>query len=137
MIENHHGRWAGENLLWLEAGEPLRSAGAITISAQQVEIDWSFKGKPHHGVMKLSAEGTKASCHWVDSWHMEAGMDLVGTWSEGLLNVRGTYPAGDGPDWGWRIEVDLRSPELAVLRMYNIWPSGREDDAVLLEGRVG
>jgi len=40
----------------------------------------------------------------------------------GLLVLYCTYPAGDGPEWGWRIELDTSEAEQCTLRMYNLQP---------------
>ena len=43
-----------------------------------------------------------------------------------------SYPAGEGPDWGWRLRVCLRTmgPERLVLQMTNVTPWGEEARAV-------
>ena len=49
---------------------------------------------------------------------------------EGLVSVHGTYGAGEGPDWGWRITVEADGPDAFVMRMFNITPDGEEAPAV-------
>jgi hypothetical protein len=47
-----------------------------------------------------------------------------------MVVVRGSYPAPTGPDWGWRIELDLRLADQLQMRMVNITPDGQEMLAV-------
>jgi hypothetical protein len=68
--------------------------------------------------------------HWIDSWHNgDAVMACEGTGSDGRVDVRGSYPAPSGPDWGWRIRVEPGSGSL-VIRMDNVSPDGEEYPAV-------
>jgi hypothetical protein len=49
----------------------------------------------------------------------------------GVIDVRGTYAAPPGPDWGWRIQIEAElQAGLLVLLMYNVHPDGKEDLAV-------
>jgi hypothetical protein len=61
-------------------------------------------------------------------------MLLHGLFEENVLRLYGTYSGGEGPDWGWRIELDLRDPEHATLEMFNLEPAGAIHPAVLLRG---
>ena len=41
-----------------------------------------------------------------------------------------SYSAGEGPDWGWRIEVRVPGPDAFLIEMFNIEPGGKESIAV-------
>ena len=71
------------------------------------------------------------SAHWIDSWHNGfTVMTCDGTVNDsGVIDVRGTYPAPPGPDWGWRTVITPGVDTLQVV-MHNIWPDGREELAV-------
>jgi hypothetical protein len=45
------------------------------------------------------------------------------------VKLTGSYSAGSGPDWGWRIEIGLVDGRLS-LTMINIEPEGEETWAV-------
>ena len=123
-------QWAGKGELWLD---PLgntadHSECTIAIDDEGISYTWSYKGDTHRGSLKPSDGGAD----FTDSWHSPQAMrcnDVPGSW--GLLNVQGSYSAGEGPDWGWRISLCVRAPtgEL-VLQMTNIAPWGEEGRAV-------
>lgn len=70
---------------------------------------------------------------WVDSWHM-ASKAMVCEGSSGLgggrVELRGTYAAPPGPDWGWRTVLDPGDGNTFRMVMYNVSPDGNEDLAV-------
>ena len=45
-------------------------------------------------------------------------------------NVLGSYPAPEGPDWGWRTTLEMRGKDNLVVTHYNITPDGDESPAV-------
>jgi hypothetical protein len=49
---------------------------------------------------------------------------------DGDVNVRGSYPAPERPDGGWRMTLEMPTPESLLLRMFNITPDGQEAWAV-------
>jgi hypothetical protein len=131
----HHGSWRGPNRLWMEdptAAE--RSDGTLEVSASSVKYSWAFQGAAHHGEISLSGPAGALAAAWTDTWHAATGMSLHGFAEDGRVLLFGTYPAGDGPDWGWRIELDSRDPEHFVLRMFNVPPSAGPVPAVDLRG---
>ena len=72
---------------------------------------------------------------WLDSWHMARQvMTCECETNDEMATLSGSYAAPPGPDWGWRIEVDLRDPEHLTLRMFNVPPAGDEVIAVVLRG---
>jgi len=128
-------QWTGKAELWLD---PLGNDAIVCDCTLQIEhgtirTTWSYEGKPQHGVLTLRSGGAD----FTDTFHSPTPMACVcapNPW--GLIDVLGTYAAGDGPRWGWRITVALRpdSDEL-VLQMANIKPWGEEGRAVRMVGR--
>ena len=57
-------------------------------------------------------------------------MPCSGSAAEAAVSVKGHYAAPPGPDWGWRITVQLESAEQFRLIMHNITPDGEEMVAV-------
>lgn len=135
--DSHHGNWSGPNRLWFEPSSTERCDGTLSVAATLVEYGWSFRGKPQTGRMALFGPAPSVRAEWRDSWHMGAGMQLNGFVEDGVLRLFGTYPAGDGPEWGWRMELDWRDPEHFVLRMFNVEPDGTIQAAVDLRGGRG
>jgi hypothetical protein len=132
---SHHGAWKGPNRLWLsDPANPERSEGTITAEASRLRYTWSFRGKPHEGELELGGPPGAVRGAWKDSFHMEKGTVLHGCFAEGRLVLYVTYSVGDSPEWGWRIEVDVRDPEHLALRMFNIEPTGTIQPAVDLHG---
>jgi hypothetical protein len=130
LLELDGSNWAGTAELWLDpAGDKgERSDCTVAIRDGAVTYTWSYRDEPHRG--SLVPDGGRVQ--FVDSWHSPEPMRcdrLGGTW--GLLDVRGTYGAGEGPDWGWRITVSQRTGtgEL-VLQMTNLAPWGEHGRAV-------
>jgi hypothetical protein len=136
VLANHLGKWRGTNKLWLDGpGEPEESAGVLEVTGDQVRISWAFRGSAHQGLCVLEDTEDTVQLDWQDSWHAENGMQFTGEAFADAVDVFGSYPAGEGPDWGWRIVIDLGEPDRLLLRMYNITPEGEEALAVELDGR--
>ena len=107
--------------------EAITSDCSITIGANAIDYVWSYEGKPHAGKLALRDGGAEFS----DSWHSPAAMPMkaaADTWA--LVDVHGTYAAGDGPPWGWRIYLSHRPTDELVLQMTNINPWGEDGRAV-------
>jgi hypothetical protein len=100
-------------------------AEAIEGQFLEFRYRWSFEGEPQSGLLLAHATGVSAKAVWFDSWHnAESWMTLDGSITPSSVDLRGTYPAGDGPDWGWRIV--LAAAETLTIDMYNITPAGEE-----------
>jgi hypothetical protein len=56
-------------------------------------------------------------------------MFCTGGATDGGVSVTGSYEAGSGPAWGWRIELQRAGADL-MLTMYNISPGGQDYLAV-------
>lgn len=121
---SHRGDWRGPNRLWFQGPEPERSEGQLAVASRSVKYGWSYQGKSQSGEIDLWGPPGAVRAAWKDTWHAADGMALHGHLHEGVLRLYGTYPAGEGPEWGWRIEVDTRDPEHLSLRMFNLLPGG-------------
>ena len=127
--------WTGKAELWLD---PLGNEAEVcectmAVTADELSYRWSYQGTPHTGRVALRAGGAA----FTDSWHSPTPLECTSApapWA--LVDVFGTYPAGEGPPWGWRITVSHRpeSDEL-VLQMTNVKPCGEEGRAVRMVGR--
>lgn len=134
ISSKHHGRFTGPNRLWFEGPEPERSQGSMVASATKLAYAWSFRDKGQEGQIELFGLPGALRADWRDTWHAAKGMALHGLLEEGVIRLFGTYPAGDGPEWGWRIEIDCRDPEHLTLRMFNVAPDDGVSPAVDLRG---
>lgn len=131
LAELANTTWVGTSELWLdpENNVGITAPCSIEVTPGTITYRWSYEGKPQTGTLVLRDDGGLA---FTDTWHMPGGMAMsanAGTWA--MVDATGTYPAGDGPPWGWRIYVSRRpdSDEL-VLQMTNICPWGEDGRAV-------
>jgi hypothetical protein len=68
---------------------------------------------------------------WIDSWHNDRrAMVCPGTLLDGGgVDVFGTFPAGDGPPWGWRTRIEPTTDGWSM-KMWVVTPAGEESPAV-------
>lgn len=133
------GNWKGSSSLWLEPGK-LADESPI-VGNVQIILDGRFalflyqssvEGEAQHGMFTFGyntmLEQFEAS--WVDSFHNSTGiMFCTGHEAENGFSVLGSYPdPANGPDWGWRTEVQLIDDEL-IVSAFNITPEGQEAQA--------
>lgn len=147
-IRDVEGSWAGRSKLNLPQDPSVEtvfeSDSTVTIAVDPTNTfatltcTWAHEGESHEGSMLIcgSGKGDTVSVAWADSWHQSASlMSLSGTGMKSdTLRVAGSYPAGEGPDWGWRIEIGRSAADLE-LRMVNLTPDGDEMWAVLAHYR--
>jgi hypothetical protein len=119
----------GKAELWLDpmGNEAKLSDCSITVADGEVSYSWSFKDKPQQGRIAVGADAAQ----WSDTWHNPEPMTcrpLAGSWA--LIDIAGTYAAGEGPDWGWRTTLSQRPSGELVLQMTNITPWGEHGRAV-------
>ena len=134
------GKWTGTSQLYLEPppAKSLDSASRLSVtpvaggSFLQFNYDWTYEGETQTGVLLLGAdEDAATSAAWVDSFHMSSKiMSCTGTATTSVAELRGTYEAPPGPDWGWRITIRSGSAGELQIVMHNISPEGQEDLAV-------
>lgn len=134
------GQWQGPSVLQDPSNnlkDESTSTATITsiVGGRFVRIDytWAYNGKPQEGsfLIGLVRSTGVLTMHWIDSFHMsDVVMACQGTINEaGTIDVRGSYAAPPGPDWGWRTVFTL-APDTIRMVMYNIWPEGKEELAV-------
>jgi hypothetical protein len=141
------GAWTGNNLLrlsWLTPSD-FHSPSNLTVAAAAqgacltFSYTWSHEEKAHAGLLLLGHDDklNLATAAWVDSWHQRAGLlNCQGAIdAAGAIDVRGSYAAPPGPDWGWRIVITPGAADTLQLAMYNITPEGDEDLAVRADYR--
>ena len=107
-VETHQdSEWSGGSELWLDpAGNDAETSDAtLQVEADHIVYTWSFRGAPHTGELRWSDGGLS----WKDSWHQPEFVPLTPVPAHGSL-VAGaySYPAGEGPDWHWRLKLSQR-----------------------------
>jgi hypothetical protein len=138
------GKWTGKSQLWMYPGDSVHESSTTAevgrlAQGQFITIayDWAFDGEPQDGLIiyGLYPEEPPGTSLWLDSWHVansymsfetEVGDDVQ-------IIMRGSYPAPEGPDWGWRIEIEPKAPDAFELCLFNIAPDGQEALAVLAD----
>ena len=135
------GEWAGRNQLWLEPGTPVQECkvdasvvGVARGAGIAIRYAWEQGGSPHEGllVVRNAPEVGAEDMIWVDSFHTGGQfMRLRGEADDaGRVAALGSYPAPEGPDWGWRIALGSDGSDELHLLMYNIAPDGTVFPAV-------
>jgi uncharacterized protein DUF1579 len=132
------GRWRGTYRLIVEPGQPARESQTTAVVAPvaggrfaRIDYTWGDRDKPNDGSILFGRDRTRGvvTALWVDSFHMS---DKVMT-CEGAgdsLDVRGSYAAPPGPDWGWRTVIESSDDDSFRMVMYNVPPDGHEELAV-------
>lgn len=99
--------------VWLDAR--LAARGKFIV----LSYDWTASGEPQQGELgfSLSDDAVTAQGWWIDSWHNNnAVMQLTGNATEdSVVKLSGTFPAPDGPDWGWDIQIDAKATEMDIV----------------------
>lgn len=131
MLEALVGEWTGTNRLWFMPGTPAHESAATARVARvaggflSLAITWAHDGVPQDGLLLLrpAPEGPLAAV-WVDSLHTQGAFmtfrgsaDAADRWSG-----HGAYAAPDGPDWGWRLQLEPDGPDGFRLAMFNLPP---------------
>ena len=139
------GEWRGTKQLYLEPPPtpPLSSPSKLSVkpvaggSFLQFDYDWIYEGEAQAGLLLFGCdEENVASAAWIDSFHMSSKiMSCTGGADDGSAELRGSYAAPPGPDWGWRITLRSVSPNELTIVMHNISPEAQEDLAVQIDYR--
>lgn len=135
------GCWQGSNRLYDPfSGKPEDSASSVVLTPLlggrfiRLDYDWSYRGARQEGSLLIGCQPDhgRMSVHWIDSWHMSHDvLACTGAVEEsGDVDVRGSYAAPPGPDWGWRIVIRPAEPAALHVVMHNVTPGGKEDVAV-------
>ena len=111
--------WPGPNAdaissdVWLDAR--LAARGKFIVFA----YDWTVTGEAQQGELgfSLASDGVTAQGWWIDSWHNDnAVMQLAGSATGNhVVMLSGTFPAPDGPDWGWDIKISTKETEMDIV----------------------
>lgn len=140
--EKWAGQWRGTNRLHLSWMTPSDYISASELSVMPIAMGtflavtstWEHDGEKQEGFLLLGYDTAQAvaTAAWGDSWHMSKSVLFCqGTITqEGTLDLRGTYEAPPGPDWGWRIVLSIPSDMELHLVMFNCSPEGDEELAV-------
>ena len=143
--ENLIGTWTGRNLLRLNPDTSLDFFCPSDLSAAPVAkgkflsftYTWNHENVPQEGVLVVGYDNKQniATAAWVDSWHMSSKvMFCQGVITKhGVIDLRGSYEAPPGPDWGWRIIISAPSATKLQIIMHNCSPDGKEELAVQAE----
>ena len=135
------GEWTGSSTLWIDyfatPEDERRSTSRATVATVArgkflaIAYSWHADEAPQDGPLLFGQEKRSGvvNAAWVDSWHMgDMPMFCTGALdSDGTVDVRGSYAAPPGPDWGWRTTITLAPDGSSFeLTMYNVYPDGRE-----------
>jgi hypothetical protein len=134
------GGWTGISKLWLEPDKLADESpvlGTVTLVLEGrfaiYLYQGSIEGEPQHGMFTFGYNTTtdQYEASWVDSFHNNTAiMFCVGKPTENGFSVIGSYPdPAEGPDWGWRTEVELVDADHLVITAYNIHPEYGEAKA--------
>ena len=134
------GKWTARYRLFLPPSPPFDCDSVAAIvpalggSFVRIDYTWAHEGKTQEGMLLLGHDpkaGT-TSAVWIDSWHMgNQFMTCRGASPDGgRVEVRGSYAAPPGPDWGWRTVIERVDRASFRLTMYNVTPDGQEELAV-------
>ncbi len=135
------GRWSGVTRTWFEPGElsdesPSQGTMRLVMGGRFLlwEYHGSLDGEPIQGLALIGYDVTASRFEmaWADTWHMgSAVMFCQGPTRGERPEVLGFYPdPGGGPDWGWRTEFVLESPDRLTITATNISPEGQEARAI-------
>ncbi len=133
------GDWEGTVRTWFEPGKladtsPVRGTVRPVLAGRFVVHEYSgtlmghvMEGVALHG---YALHEERFETAWIDSCHNGTRVMLsLGDRPAGgdVASVLGSYPAPDGPPWGWRTEVDVSgAPDALAIRHWNITPDGEE-----------
>ena len=136
------GEWTGKNLLrlnWLTPSDYFSSSDLSVLQGAKgtfltFNYSWVHENVPQEGMLVVGYDRIQniTTAAWIDSWHMSSKvMFCQGTINaQGIINLRGSYEAPPGPDWGWRIMIITPSDNILQLIMFNCSPEGLEELAV-------
>jgi hypothetical protein len=147
-LAEYDGQWRGTNRLHdPNTGSPEDSPTTATITPilggtfVRLDYTWRYQDTPQEGSLLIGyeAETDVLTGHWIDTWHMgDKVLACRGASADGrTLSLLGSFVAPPGPDWGWRIVLDLGDTGTWSMIMTNISPEGTEYEAVEAHYRRG
>src|SRR5688500_14774403 len=110
------GNWIGTSTLQdpntrTPEASPSTATVIPVLGGRFVRIDytWAYQGNLQEGSLLIGYEvaANMVTAYWIDSWHMGDKVKICSGAADkdDSLSVRGSYGAGDGPDWGWLITL--------------------------------
>ncbi len=135
------GVWKGIKHLRLSPNDSVRTseskaevAGLAHDQFNEIRYTWSDEGHIQEGRLILGQIPGKNTVEavWFDTWHSPNRFMIcegrIG--NDGILSIRGTYPAPPGPDWGWEISIESIDSNGFRLLMHNVSPKKEKYKAV-------
>lgn len=144
LLASMVGEWRGVARTWFEPGKladesPIAGSTRLVLDGLFLlhEYEGALQGAPMRGIAIIgySLAEQQWQVSWIDSVHNgtrimhSKGQTPAGT----VPSVLGSYPAGGGPDWGWRTAIELRGRDNLVIAHYNITPDGEESIGVEID----
>lgn len=116
-------------------GAPMKGIAIIgySLAEQQWQVSWI--DSVHNGTRIMHSKGTvpngglSPSSADAEVARKRGQSPDAGT----VPSVLGSYPAGEGPDWGWRTTLEMRGRDNLVISHYNITPGGEESIGVEID----
>lgn len=147
QLESFAGAWRGTNRLLMHGPNGLEEFVSETSLRASVELeglllevryDWSHEGQSRHGLLVagFDPEGATVNAAWMDTFHQRAGLMICSgdeTPTTSGFSVKGSFPAPEGPPWGWTIVLLLDAADRLLLEMDIITPAGESAPAVRAE----
>jgi hypothetical protein len=150
LLASMVGEWRGVARTWFEPGKladesPIAGSTRLVLDGMFLlhEYEGTLQGAPMKGIALIgySLAEQQWQVSWIDSIHNGTRiMHSKGQTPFSLskkasdpLSVMGSYPAGEGPDWGWRTTIELRGRDNLVITHYNITPDGEESIGVEID----
>lgn len=143
------GVWEGSYRLWFAPGPPTmqgtqRGRLRLALGGRFLVHEYSGEagGDAFEGIALIGRhlDGGAWETAWVDSFHTGTSIMLQrsATTTGAAFTALGGYAAGDGPDWGWRTDIDQPDADTLRITMSNIEPGAEPQLAVQVDYvRVG
>jgi hypothetical protein len=120
------GGWKGSKTVWSGPGADAITSDVwldVRLAARGKFIvlayDWTASEEAQQGELgfSLSTDSVTAQGWWIDSWHNDHSvMQLAGrATANNVVLLSGTFPAPDGPDWGWDIQISTTETEMDIV----------------------
>jgi len=140
FIEPIAGSFVGINRLRLMPDDDYTESAAtssirvVAGHCAAVEYTWFDGDAQQDGLLVVQGPLDALSAVWMDSWHSASSwLSLAGSEQEGILVLKGSYPAESGPDWGWHIHVEAAGGRGARMTMHNVVPGHEPYQVVALD----
>lgn len=133
------GMWDGTKKLIMRPEDPIHESEAIAcigLEAKEkflkINYEWSFKDEKQEGLLILHVDKeAKAKSVWIDSFHQSGDFMIAeGGLTDGKISTKANYTQPEYSDWAWRINLETTDENSFTLRMFNIFPDGKEVLAV-------